>query len=124
MTYLTGGDTLCQAEGCMNLMLVYPAGFEEDPEAQAGQEEAGNINIVRGAHLYCDTAAESPAAVSGHGSEANDTAMRDGWLKGKLHPETGAPLVCERLQLPPGSLICCEPPPLPFAVVFEAHRIP
>jgi hypothetical protein len=51
---------------------------------------------------------ESPAAESAKGSAANDDAMRDGWMKGKLHPITGQPLRCERLELPPGSLICCN----------------
>ena len=94
------------AEGCMDLMLAYPAGFEEDETG--GGEEAGNINIIKGAHLYCDTAAESPSTVSGKGSEVNDRAMEQGWLQGKCHPVTGEPLVCERVSLPPGSLICCN----------------
>eukprot|EP01052_Picozoa_sp_SAG31_P041737 SAG31_NODE_6411_length_2029_cov_2.296373_2_plen_112_part_00 len=29
-------------------------------------------------------------------------------MKGKVHPVTGLPLVCERVELPPGSLICCN----------------
>ena len=90
-------------------MLVYPAGFP------SGVEDGGNINIIRGAHLYCDTTAESadvsPASQSGmsvSGSAANDRAMEEGWMKGKVHPVTGQPLRCERLDLPPGSLICCN----------------
>ena len=90
-------------------MLVYPAGFP------SGVEDGGNINIIRGAHLYCDTTAESadvsPASQSGmsvSGSAANDRAMEEGWMKGKAHPVTGQPLRCERLDLPPGSLICCN----------------
>jgi hypothetical protein len=84
------------AEGCMNLMLVYPAGF---PRVQDG----GQLSIIRGAHLYCDTAAESPAALSGAGSAVNDAAMEGGWMKAKLHPVTGTPLRVERLDLPPVS---------------------
>ena len=82
-------------------MLVYPAGFP------SGVEDGGNINIIRGAHLYCDTTAESadvsPASQSGmsvSGSVANDRAMEEGWMKGKTHPVTGQPLRCERLDLP------------------------
>ena len=69
------------AEGCMNLLLAYPAGFQP-------HEDGGNINVIRGAHLYCDTAAESPAEASGTGSTANDRAMQEGWLRGKTHPAT------------------------------------
>lgn len=83
----------------MNLMLVYPAGF---PDVVDG----GHINIIRGAHLYCDTAAESAAGVMG--SVAQDECMAAGWMNGKVHPVTGAPLRCEKINLPPGSLICCN----------------
>ena len=41
--------------------------------------------------------------------------MREGWLKGKVHPVTGAPLAFEEVQLPPGSLIAC--------VSHAAHRV-
>ena len=83
----------------MNLMLVYPAGF---PDVADG----GHINIIRGAHLYCDTTAESAAGVMG--SVAQDESMAAGWMKGNVHPVTGAPLRCEKIDLPPGSLICCN----------------
>lgn len=83
----------------MNLMLVYPAGF---PDVADG----GHINIIRGAHLYCDTTAESDSAAMD--SVAQDENMANGWMKGKKHPVTGEPLRCERLNLPPGSLICCN----------------
>ena len=83
----------------MNLMLVYPAGF---PDVVDG----GHINIIRGAHLYCDTTAESDSAAMD--SVAQDENMANGWMKNKKHPVTGKPLRCERLDLPPGSLICCN----------------
>ena len=95
----------------MNLLLAYPAGFQswESLVGERGKVEAGNIhNIIRGAHLYCDTAAESPAELTTEGSVANDQAMIAGWMKGKCHPVTGETLRCERLELPPGSLICCN----------------
>ena len=72
----------------MNLLLAYPAGFQswESPVGERGKVEAGNIhNIIRGAHLYCDTAAESPAELSTEGSVANDQAMIiAGWIEGQM----------------------------------------
>jgi hypothetical protein len=92
----------------MNLMLVYPAGF---PDVADG----GHINIIRGAHLYCDTTAESDTTAMG--SEAQDENMANGWMKNKKHPVTGEPLQCERLDLPPGSLICCNTRAVSIAVL-------
>ena len=59
-----------------------------------GSSEDGNINIIRGAHLFCDTTAESadvsPASQSGmsvSGSAANDTAMEEGWMKVNINKD-------------------------------------
>ena len=41
--------------------------------------------------------------------------MRRGWLSGKPHPVTGAPMECEEVRLPPGSLVAC--------VSHAAHRV-
>ena len=67
----------------MNLMLVYPAGF---PDVIDG----GHINIIRGAHLYSDTTAETDSDAMD--SVAQDESMAAGWMHGKRHPVTGEPL--------------------------------
>ena len=84
-----------------------PAGFEGS---------SGCINIIRGSHLYCDTAADNSAlGIDYVGPEEENAAMRRGWLSGKPHPVTGAPMDCEEVRLPPGSLVAC--------VSHAAHRV-
>ena len=44
-----------------------------------------------------------------------DADLLANWARGKVHPVTKEPLRCERLDLPPGSLICCN--------THGAHRV-
>ena len=51
------------------------------------------------------------AARAGHAAriengETASAAMERGWLHGRAHPRTGAPLAIKHLELPPGSLVC------------------
>ena len=79
-----------QAQPNTLLTLCYPQGF--------GAEQDGGLKLIRGSHLYRD-----PEACRA----TDDAAMKQGWLQGKRHPLTGAPLVLEHLALPPGSIVCC-----------------
>ena len=83
------------AQPCVNVMLIYPDGLAE--------EDGGAISIIRGSHLFRDVA----ACTAGSGV-AGDQQLANGWMKGKLHPLTGAPLRTERLTLPRGSVVCCN----------------
>ena len=75
-------------------MLIYPAGLSE--------AEGGNINIIRGSHLFRDvTGLRAPPGTAGV------EALETGWLNGRLHPLTGKRMRCEQLVLPPGSIVCC-----------------
>lgn len=79
-----------RAQANANLCLCYPQGFA------AGDD--GGLKIIRGSHFFRDPT-ECRAAT--------DAAINAGWLKDRVHPITGAPLVIEHLELPPGSVVCC-----------------
>ncbi len=79
-----------QAQPNTNLTLFYPQGFSADQD--------GGLKLIRGSHLFRD-----PHNCRGQ----TDAKMEAGWLKGRCHPISGAPLVIEHLALPPGSLVCC-----------------
>ena len=79
-----------KAQPNTNLVLCYPQGFE------AGDD--GGLKLIRGSHLFRD-----PTGCRG----TTDEEMRQGWLKGKLHPVTSEPLQIEYCSLPPGSIVCC-----------------
>lgn len=57
--------------------------------------EDGGLRVVPGSHLYRDPSLRA----------ASDEEMRAGWLAGKRHPRTGAPLAIEQLSVPPGTVI-------------------
>ena len=78
-------------------------------------ENGGNINIIRGSHLFrAVKALRAPsgevgdAFLRGEPSDATFDGLSSGWLKGRRHPLTGEPLRTERLSLPPGSIVCCN----------------
>ena len=54
----------------------------------------GGLKAVPGSHLYRD------ARIHGR----TDEALREGWLVGRKHPETGEPLDIEALSAPPGTV--------------------
>ena len=66
-------------------IFFYVNGFEPDD---------GGLKAVPGSHLYRD------AKIHGR----TDDALREGWLAGKTHPETGQPLEIEALFAPPGTV--------------------
>ena len=66
-------------------IFFYVNGFEPDD---------GGLKAVPGSHLYRDTKI--------HGRTDDD--LREGWLAGKTHPETGQPLEIEALSAPPGTV--------------------
>lgn len=79
-----------QTQPNTNLTLCYPQGFSADND--------GGLKIIRGSHFFRDPT----------GCRATtDEEMQKGWLKGKVHPITNAPLAIKHLALPPGSLVCC-----------------
>ena len=55
----------------------------------------GGLKAVPGSHLYRDPKI--------HG--ATDELLREGWLAGKTHPDTGEPLEIEALSVPPGTVV-------------------
>lgn len=55
----------------------------------------GNLKAVPGSHLYRDPGIKA----------ADDAELREGWMAGKTHPLTGAPLQIEPLEAPPGSVV-------------------
>ena len=67
-----------------------------------GRSEDGNINIIRGSHVFRDTSCRASPG------RAGDAELAEGWLVGKRHPTTGAPLRTEELQLARGSVVCCN----------------
>ena len=67
-------------------IFFYVNGFEKDD---------GGLKAVPGSHLYRDPKIH----------EATDEAMRNGWLAGKTHPNTGDPLKIETLSVPPGTVV-------------------
>jgi hypothetical protein len=79
-----------RAQPNTNLTLCYPEGFETGKD--------GGLKIVRGSHLFRD-----PAGCR----FTTDIEMEQQWLANRVHPVTGDPLRIERLDLPPGSLVCC-----------------
>jgi hypothetical protein len=56
------------------------------------------VRVIRGSHLYRETTSMG----------RTDAEVAAGWCKGKLNPQTGAPLRPEALALPPGSIVCCH----------------
>lgn len=67
-------------------IFFYVNGFEADD---------GGLKVVPGSHLYRDPKI--------HG--ATDSVLREGWLAGKTHPETGKPLEIEELSVPTGTVV-------------------
>ena len=55
----------------------------------------GGLGVVRGSHLFRDAGIRA----------ASDEELRAGWLAGKCHPLTGAPLEVEYLSAPAGTVI-------------------
>jgi hypothetical protein len=45
----------------------------------------------------------------------DDQQMEARWLKGRAHPVTGEPMICEEVGLPPGSLVAIN--------THTAHRV-
>ena len=66
-------------------IFFYVNGFEPDD---------GGLKAVPGSHLYRDARIHAPT----------DEALREGWLAGRKHPETGGPLEIEALSAPPGTV--------------------
>ncbi|NKB69755.1 MAG: hypothetical protein GKR89_22010 [Candidatus Latescibacteria bacterium] len=71
--------------------LCYPEG--------ASCEEGGEFAVIPGAHLYRIPYKWSTARPDG------DEAMEAGWMQGKIHAFTGAPLQIRRFDVPPGSMV-------------------
>lgn len=67
-------------------IFFYVNGFDVDD---------GALTVVPGSHLYKD---RTPRAKT-------DEELLEGWMKGKKHLETGAPLEIETLSVPPGTVI-------------------
>jgi hypothetical protein len=57
--------------------------------------EDGGLKVVPGSHLYRDPSLRA----------ASDDALLAGWLAGKHHLRTAAPLAIEHLSVPPGTVI-------------------
>ena len=53
------------------------------------------MKAVPGSHLYRDPKIQG----------ATDEALKEGWLAGKTHPETGEPLEIEALSVPSGTVV-------------------
>lgn len=66
-------------------IFFYVNGFEPDD---------GGLKAVPGSHLYRDTRIHAPS----------DETLREGWLAGRKHPETGEPLEIEALSAPAGTV--------------------
>ena len=71
--------------------LCYPEG--------ASEKDGGELAVIPGAHLY-----RIPFKWDGERSDS-DEDMRSGWLSGKVHAVTRAPLEIVHLDLPPGSMV-------------------
>lgn len=67
-------------------IFFYVNGFEEND---------GGLKAVPGSHLYRD----------GRIHGGTDDVLREGWLKGKTHPETGKPLQIQTLSVPAGTVV-------------------
>ena len=61
-------------------------------------EDGGVVGVIPGAHHYKDPW-DRPRV-------DRDESLREGWMKDKVHPATGAPLEIIYPPLPPGSLLC------------------
>ena len=66
-------------------IFFYVNGFEPDD---------GGLKAVPGSHLYRDSKIQA----------RTDEALQEGWLTGKMHPETGKPLDIEALSAPSGTV--------------------
>ena len=66
-------------------IFFYVNGFEPDD---------GGLKAVPGSHLYRDARIHA----------SSDEVLREGWLAGRKHPGTGAPLEIEMLSAPPGTV--------------------
>ena len=67
-------------------IFFYVNGFEADD---------GGLKAVPGSHLYRDSGIHS----------RTDEALREGWLAGKTHLQTGEPLQIQKLTVPNGTVI-------------------
>jgi hypothetical protein len=67
-------------------IFFYVNGFDADD---------GGLGVVPGSHLFRDARL----------SARSDEALREGWLAGRRHPVTGAPLEIQYLSAPPGTVI-------------------
>jgi hypothetical protein len=79
-----GTDEYMQQSLC-SLTLAYPKGF--------AHAEDGNLNIIRGSHLFRD-----PSNCRAEAGPVGDEEMRQGWLKGRLHPITQQPMDVEQVR--------------------------
>lgn len=79
-----------QAQPNAAISLCYPQGFAADAD--------GGLKIIRGSHFFRDPS---------HCRAVTDEEINQSWLKDRVHPVTGTPLVIEHLELPPGSIVCC-----------------
>lgn len=55
----------------------------------------GGLKVVRGSHLYRDAGIRAES----------DAELQDGWMAGKVHPETGAALAIEELTVPAATVV-------------------
>lgn len=67
-------------------IFFYVNGFDVDD---------GGLKAIPGSHLYRD----------GRIHGGTDDALREGWLAGKTHPDTGKPLEIQALSVPHGTVI-------------------
>ncbi|HET6382914.1 MAG TPA: phytanoyl-CoA dioxygenase family protein [Armatimonadota bacterium] len=65
----------------------------------------GGLKAVSGSHLYRDPKIRARSGDQARSGVDKDEAFRAGWLMGKTHPLTGAPLTIENLTAPEGSVI-------------------
>ena len=55
----------------------------------------GGLKVIPGSHLFRDDSIRA----------RDDAEMGAGWMRGRIHPQTGEPLGIEHLDAPPGSVI-------------------
>ncbi len=67
-------------------IFFYVNGFEADD---------GGLKAVPGSHLYRDPKIHAPT----------DEALQEGWLAGKIHPDTNKPLKIQTLSVPSGTVV-------------------
>jgi hypothetical protein len=99
------------AGNLQNLTLSYPNGF--------ATADDGNISVVPGSHLWRD-----PDNCRGRMLGDDGEVLVDGWLHGKHHPVTGAPLAAKQLRLAPGSLVCMNSHVAHYVGPVGRHRPP